>query len=168
MSTPPTQGFSLRRDVYTDIPSLLNTLLKVEEWALVLPQRPDIHQVRIPWSDFFDLPSLNRNIPVTEYRQFTAASELVSRIVLKVKLSLFLSFINRCVMLDPAETLLHDHSCGTERWDTCGGVPGPRLAVLACLQLLGLLPVWLAVISLQSNNLILAEYLEKTLKTPYN
>ncbi|KAB1253755.1 GDP-fucose protein O-fucosyltransferase 2 [Camelus dromedarius] len=72
MSTPPTQGFSLRRDVYTDIPSLLNTLLKVEEWALVLPQRPDIHQVRIPWSDFFDLPSLNRNIPVTEYRQFTA------------------------------------------------------------------------------------------------
>nr|XP_031526930.1 uncharacterized protein LOC102539576 isoform X2 [Vicugna pacos]XP_031526931.1 uncharacterized protein LOC102539576 isoform X2 [Vicugna pacos]XP_031526932.1 uncharacterized protein LOC102539576 isoform X2 [Vicugna pacos]XP_031526934.1 uncharacterized protein LOC102539576 isoform X2 [Vicugna pacos] len=45
MSTPPTQGFSLRRDVYTDIPSLLNTLLKVEEWALVLPQRPDTHQM---------------------------------------------------------------------------------------------------------------------------
>lgn len=35
-------------------------------------QSPDIHQVRIPWSDFFDLPSLNRNIPVIEYEQFIA------------------------------------------------------------------------------------------------
>ena len=76
----PPEGFNLRRDVYIRIASLLKTLLKTEEWVLVLPpwgrlyhwQSPDIHQVRIPWSDFFDLPSLNRNIPVIEYEQFIA------------------------------------------------------------------------------------------------
>ncbi|XP_036099630.1 GDP-fucose protein O-fucosyltransferase 2 isoform X1 [Molossus molossus] len=78
----PPEGFNLRRDVYIRIASLLKTLLKTEEWVLVLPpwgrlyhwQSPDIHQVRIPWSDFFDLPSLNRNIPVIEYEQFIAES----------------------------------------------------------------------------------------------
>ncbi|EMP26990.1 GDP-fucose protein O-fucosyltransferase 2 [Chelonia mydas] len=40
------------------------------EWE----QSPDIHQVRIPWSEFFDLPSLNKNIPVIEYEQFLAES----------------------------------------------------------------------------------------------
>lgn len=76
----PPEGFNLRRDVYIRMASLLKTLLKTEEWVLVLPpwgrlyhwQSPDIHQVRIPWSDFFDLPSLNRNIPVIEYEQFIA------------------------------------------------------------------------------------------------
>lgn len=76
----PPEGFNLRRDVYIRVASLLKTLLKTEEWVLVLPpwgrlyhwQSPDIHQVRIPWSDFFDLPSLNRNIPVLEYEQFIA------------------------------------------------------------------------------------------------
>ncbi|KFO28080.1 GDP-fucose protein O-fucosyltransferase 2 [Fukomys damarensis] len=78
----PPEGFNLRRDVYIRVASLLKTLLKSEEWALVLPpwgrlyhwQSPDIHQVRIPWSEFFDLPSLNRNIPVIEYEQFIAES----------------------------------------------------------------------------------------------
>uniref|UniRef100_A0A8C9JWM3 GDP-fucose protein O-fucosyltransferase 2 n=1 Tax=Panthera tigris altaica TaxID=74533 RepID=A0A8C9JWM3_PANTA len=83
----PPEGFNLRRDVYIRVASLLKTLLKTEEWVLVLPpwgrlchwQSPDIHQVRIPWSDFFDLPSLNRNIPVVEYEQFIAgeAAEVV-------------------------------------------------------------------------------------------
>ncbi|XP_011809628.1 PREDICTED: GDP-fucose protein O-fucosyltransferase 2 [Colobus angolensis palliatus] len=76
----PPEGFNLRRDVYIRIASLLKTLLKTEEWVLVLPpwgrlyhwQSPDIHQVRIPWSEFFDLPSLNKNIPVIEYEQFIA------------------------------------------------------------------------------------------------
>uniref|UniRef100_A0A8C9JW21 GDP-fucose protein O-fucosyltransferase 2 n=1 Tax=Panthera tigris altaica TaxID=74533 RepID=A0A8C9JW21_PANTA len=85
----PPEGFNLRRDVYIRVASLLKTLLKTEEWVLVLPpwgrlchwQSPDIHQVRIPWSDFFDLPSLNRNIPVVEYEQFIAgeAAEVVVR-----------------------------------------------------------------------------------------
>ncbi|XP_036767982.2 GDP-fucose protein O-fucosyltransferase 2 isoform X2 [Manis pentadactyla] len=78
----PPEGFNLRRDVYIRVASLLKTLLKTEEWVLVLPpwgrlyhwRSPDIHQVRIPWSDFFDLPSLNRNIPVIEYEQFIAES----------------------------------------------------------------------------------------------
>ncbi|NXT22101.1 OFUT2 fucosyltransferase, partial [Syrrhaptes paradoxus] len=78
----PPEGFNLRRDVYIRIASLLKTLLKSENWVLVLPpwgrlyhwQSPDILQVRIPWSEFFDLPSLNRNIPVIEYEQFLAES----------------------------------------------------------------------------------------------
>ncbi|XP_049641427.1 GDP-fucose protein O-fucosyltransferase 2 isoform X2 [Suncus etruscus] len=79
----PPEGFNLRRDVYIRVASLLKTLLKAEEeWALVLPpwgrlyhwQSPDIRQVRIPWADFFDLPSLGRNIPVLEYEQFIAES----------------------------------------------------------------------------------------------
>lgn len=81
----PPEGFNLRRDVYIRVASLLKTLLKTEEWVLVLPpwgrlyhwQSPDILQVRIPWSDFFDLPSLNRNIPVIEYEQFIAGETRV-------------------------------------------------------------------------------------------
>lgn len=80
----PPEGFNLRRDVYIRMASLLKTLLKTEEWVLVLPpwgrlyhwQSPDIPQVRIPWADFFDLPSLNRNIPVMEYEQFIAGEVL--------------------------------------------------------------------------------------------
>ncbi|XP_030309810.1 GDP-fucose protein O-fucosyltransferase 2 [Calypte anna] len=78
----PPEGFNLRRDVYIRIASLLKTLLKSENWVLVLPpwgplyhwQNPNILQVRIPWSEFFDLPNLNRNIPVIEYEQFLAES----------------------------------------------------------------------------------------------
>ncbi|RMC18330.1 hypothetical protein DUI87_04214 [Hirundo rustica rustica] len=78
----PPEGFNLRRDVYVRIASLLNTLRKSENWVLVLPpwghlyhwQSSDILQVRIPWSEFFDIPSLNRNIPVIEYEQFLAES----------------------------------------------------------------------------------------------
>ncbi|XP_077897330.1 GDP-fucose protein O-fucosyltransferase 2 [Ictidomys tridecemlineatus] len=74
----PMEGFNLRRDVYIRVASLLKTLLKTEEWVLVLPpwgrlyhwQSPDILQDRIPWSEFFDLPSLNKNIPVIEYEHF--------------------------------------------------------------------------------------------------
>ncbi|XP_021253475.1 GDP-fucose protein O-fucosyltransferase 2 isoform X2 [Numida meleagris] len=78
----PPEGFNLRRDVYIRIASLIKTLLKSENWVLVLPpwgrlyhwQSPDILQVRIPWSEFFDLASLNKNIPVIEYEQFLAES----------------------------------------------------------------------------------------------
>lgn len=65
--------------------SLLKILRKSEEWVMVLPpwgrlyhwQSPDIHQVRIPWSDFFDLESLNKNIPVMEYEDFIAGEAVV-------------------------------------------------------------------------------------------
>ncbi|XP_053328250.1 GDP-fucose protein O-fucosyltransferase 2 isoform X2 [Spea bombifrons] len=62
--------------------SLLKTLLKHSNWVLVLPpwgrlyhwQSPNIHQVRIPWAEFFDLECLNQNIPVIEYEDFIAES----------------------------------------------------------------------------------------------
>eukprot|EP00079_Xenopus_tropicalis_P038864 XP_017952635.1 PREDICTED: GDP-fucose protein O-fucosyltransferase 2 isoform X1 [Xenopus tropicalis] len=78
----PPEGFNLRRDVYIRVASLLKTLLKSSNWVLVLPpwgrlyhwQSPDIHQVRIPWAEFFDLDSLYQNIPVIEYEDFLAES----------------------------------------------------------------------------------------------
>ncbi|XP_075685813.1 GDP-fucose protein O-fucosyltransferase 2 [Rhinoderma darwinii] len=78
----PPEGFNLRRDVYIRMASLLKTLQKSSDWVLVLPpwgrlyhwQSPDIHQVRIPWSEFFDLHSLNNNIQVIEYEEFLAES----------------------------------------------------------------------------------------------
>nr|XP_033803177.1 GDP-fucose protein O-fucosyltransferase 2 [Geotrypetes seraphini] len=78
----PPEGFNLRRDVYIRVASLLKTLLRSGDWVLVLPpwgrlyhwQSPDIHQVRIAWSEFFDLESLNKNIPVIEYEQFLTES----------------------------------------------------------------------------------------------
>nr|XP_031532842.1 GDP-fucose protein O-fucosyltransferase 2-like [Vicugna pacos] len=84
----PPEGFSLRRDVCIHIAFLLKTLLKMEESVLVLPpwgrlyhwQSPDIHQVWIPWSDSFDLPSLNRNIPDIEYEQFIAGEVVVIKL----------------------------------------------------------------------------------------
>uniref|UniRef100_A0A8C9GPP7 GDP-fucose protein O-fucosyltransferase 2 n=1 Tax=Piliocolobus tephrosceles TaxID=591936 RepID=A0A8C9GPP7_9PRIM len=90
----PPEGFNLRRDVYIRIASLLKTLLKTEEWVLVLPpwgrlyhwQSPDIHQVRIPWSEFFDLPSLNKNIPVIEYEQFIAGRRAACGVCFMVSL----------------------------------------------------------------------------------
>ncbi|KAB1252335.1 GDP-fucose protein O-fucosyltransferase 2 [Camelus dromedarius] len=81
----PPEGFSLHRGVCIHIAFLLKTLLKMEELVLVLPpwgrlyhwQSLDIHQVRIPWSDFFDLSSLKRNILDTEYEQFIAGEMVI-------------------------------------------------------------------------------------------
>ncbi|XP_062972142.1 GDP-fucose protein O-fucosyltransferase 2 isoform X2 [Elgaria multicarinata webbii] len=78
----PPEGFNLRRDVYIRVASLIKTLLKSEAWVLVLPpwgrlyhwQSRDIHQIRIPWFVFFDVPSLSENIPVIEYEQFLSES----------------------------------------------------------------------------------------------
>ncbi|KAM8816553.1 GDP-fucose protein O-fucosyltransferase 2 isoform 2-T2 [Rhynchonycteris naso] len=148
----PPEGFNLRRDVYIRMASLLKTLLKTEEWVLVLPpwgrlyhwQSPDIHQVRIPWSDFFDLPSLNRNIPVIEYEQFIAESggPFIDQVYVlqsyaegwkegtweekiddrpcidPLLYSQDKHEYYRSVMLDRAENLLHDHYGGKEYWDT--------------------------------------------------
>ncbi|XP_059503047.1 GDP-fucose protein O-fucosyltransferase 2 isoform X2 [Stegostoma tigrinum] len=78
----PPEGFNLRRDVYLRMAGLVGTLLKSEDWVLVLPpwghlyhwQSEGLKQVRIPWSLFFDVPSLNKNIPVIEHEQFIAES----------------------------------------------------------------------------------------------
>ncbi|MEQ2206085.1 GDP-fucose protein O-fucosyltransferase 2 [Xenoophorus captivus] len=77
----PPEGFNLRRDVYIRMASLVKTLRKEgDDWVLVLPpwgrlyhwQSPDIHQIRIPWGEFFSLTSLQANVPVIEYEDFIA------------------------------------------------------------------------------------------------
>ncbi|PWA31215.1 hypothetical protein CCH79_00002911 [Gambusia affinis] len=77
----PPEGFNLRRDVYIRMASLVKTLREEgDDWVLVLPpwgrlyhwQSPDIHQIRIPWGEFFSLTSLQANIPVIEYEEFIA------------------------------------------------------------------------------------------------
>ncbi|XP_060784994.1 GDP-fucose protein O-fucosyltransferase 2 isoform X1 [Neoarius graeffei] len=78
----PPEGFNLRRDVYIRMASLLKTLRQRGDWVLVLPpwgrlyhwQSPDMHQVQIPWAEFFSVSSLQANIPVIEYEEFIAES----------------------------------------------------------------------------------------------
>ncbi|KAB1252358.1 GDP-fucose protein O-fucosyltransferase 2 [Camelus dromedarius] len=75
----PPEGFNLLRNVCIHIAFLLKTLLKMEEPVLVLfPWGHLYHwQSPDPWSDSFDLPSLNRNIPDIEYEQFVAGALLM-------------------------------------------------------------------------------------------
>lgn len=82
----PPEGFNLRRDVYIRMASLVKTLRKEgDDWVLVLPpwgrlyhwQSPDIHQVRIPWGEFFSLTSLQANVPVIEYEEFIAGEAFI-------------------------------------------------------------------------------------------
>ncbi|XP_063356067.1 GDP-fucose protein O-fucosyltransferase 2 isoform X2 [Pelmatolapia mariae] len=77
----PPEGFNLRRDVYIRMASLVKTLRKEgDDWVLVLPpwgrlyhwQSPNLHQIRIPWGEFFSLTSLQANVPVIEYEEFIA------------------------------------------------------------------------------------------------
>ncbi|XP_061548450.1 GDP-fucose protein O-fucosyltransferase 2 isoform X3 [Phycodurus eques] len=77
----PPEGFNLRRDVYIRIASLVKSLRKNgDDWVLVLPpwgrlyhwQSPNLHQIRIPWGEFFSLTSLQANVPVIEYEEFIA------------------------------------------------------------------------------------------------
>lgn len=77
----PPEGFNLRRDVYIRMASLVKSLRKDgDDWVLVLPpwgrlyhwQSPNVHQIRIPWGDFFSLTSLQANVPVIEYEEFIA------------------------------------------------------------------------------------------------
>lgn len=81
----PPEGFNLRRDVYIRMASLVKTLRKEgDDWVLVLPpwgrlyhwQSPNIHQIRIPWGEFFSLTSLQANVPVIEYEEFIAGELL--------------------------------------------------------------------------------------------
>ncbi|XP_035267827.1 GDP-fucose protein O-fucosyltransferase 2 [Anguilla anguilla] len=185
----PPEGFNLRRDVYIRMASLVKTLRNHGDWVLVLPpwgrlyhwQSPDIHQVRIPWSEFFSVSSLQANVPVVEYEEFIAESggpfvdqvlvlqnyaegwtdgkweekvderPCVERLMYSrdkqgyyrgwfwgyeetrglnvtclsaqghasILAPLLLNNItSTSVMLDRAETLLHDHYAGKDYWDT--------------------------------------------------
>ncbi|KAL8561615.1 hypothetical protein ACOMHN_001347 [Nucella lapillus] len=74
----PGEGFNLRRDVYMRVANLVRNLNKEAPWILVLPpwgrlyhwKSRHIDQIGIPWSLFFDLPSLRRFVPVIEFEEF--------------------------------------------------------------------------------------------------
>lgn len=74
----PGEGFNLRRDVYMRVANLVKELNKEEPWVLVLPpwgrlyhwKSPDLEQIKIPWSTFFDLPSLREHVPVIEFEEY--------------------------------------------------------------------------------------------------
>ncbi|KAG8432657.1 hypothetical protein GDO86_017047 [Hymenochirus boettgeri] len=148
----PPEGFNLRRDVYIRMASLLKTLQKTSNWVLVLPpwgrlyhwQSPDIHQIRIPWAEFFDLKSLDQNIHVIEYEDFLAESggPFIEQVYVlqgyaegwkegtweekvdqrpcidQLMYSEDRNGYYRSIMLDRAENLLHDHYGGKDYWDT--------------------------------------------------
>ena len=76
----PGEGFNLRRDVYLRIANLVKLLNEADDqhWILVLaPWRHLYHwqnrylkQEGEPWSNFFDVASLNRYVPVMEFDDF--------------------------------------------------------------------------------------------------
>lgn len=73
----PGEGFNLRRDVYIRLANLVHFLNEAEPWVLVLPPwgglyhwQSDIVQEKLPWSHFFDIPSLKFHIPVIEFEEF--------------------------------------------------------------------------------------------------
>ncbi|KAK7089096.1 GDP-fucose protein O-fucosyltransferase 2-like [Littorina saxatilis] len=73
----PGEGFNLRRDVYMRVANLVRNLNEDAPWILVLPpwgglyhwKSRHLDQTRIPWSTFFDLPSLRRFVPVIEFKE---------------------------------------------------------------------------------------------------
>lgn len=78
----PGEGFNLRRDVYMRIATLvkkLNKESKEKEWVLVLPPWGPLYhwktknigyQAQVNWSNFFDIPSLRKYVPVMELQDF--------------------------------------------------------------------------------------------------
>lgn len=81
----PGEGFNLRRDVYIRLSNLVKHLRRDEsnpdlnDWTMVLPpwgriryhwKEQDLEQSKLPWSTFFDVPNLNRHIPVMEFEDY--------------------------------------------------------------------------------------------------
>ncbi|XP_041371962.1 GDP-fucose protein O-fucosyltransferase 2-like isoform X2 [Gigantopelta aegis] len=74
----PGEGFNLRRDVYMRIAHLVRVLNDDAPWILVLPswsglfhwKSRHVEQRKLPWSLFFDLPSLRLFVPVIEFEDF--------------------------------------------------------------------------------------------------
>nr|XP_011415600.2 GDP-fucose protein O-fucosyltransferase 2 [Crassostrea gigas] len=70
----PGEGFNLRRDVYMRVANLVHHLNEREPWVLVLPpwvrmwhwKSRDVDQDRLKWSEFFDVGSLGKHVPVIE------------------------------------------------------------------------------------------------------
>ncbi|XP_076751412.1 PUB and ZnF_RBZ domain-containing protein tamozhennic isoform X4 [Xylocopa sonorina] len=78
----PPEGFNLRRDVFIRTAVFVKNLIKEEKefkWQLVLPPWGNLYhwqskhiglQMQLPWSLFFDVPSLQKYVPVIEMYQF--------------------------------------------------------------------------------------------------
>ena len=77
----PGEGFNLRRDVYLRVANLVKLVNQKSSktWVLVLPpwgrlyhwqSRHIENQIKIPWSTFFDVPSLNQHVPVIEFEDY--------------------------------------------------------------------------------------------------
>ncbi|XP_067003331.1 GDP-fucose protein O-fucosyltransferase 2 [Anabrus simplex] len=75
----PPEGFNLRRDVYMRMAVLARKLKKLGDWYLVLPpwgriyhwQSADVgKQHQLPWSLFFDVPSLRKFAPVMDMNEY--------------------------------------------------------------------------------------------------
>lgn len=73
----PGEGFNLRRDVYIRVANLIRKLNDVDNWVLVLPPWGNLYHwqnvrpgLYVPWKNFFDVESLNKWIPVTEFNDY--------------------------------------------------------------------------------------------------
>lgn len=71
------EGFNLRRDVFMRMAIFVRSLADSGDWHLVLPSWTHLYhwkspftQNHIPWSQYFDLPSLQKFAPVIETSQF--------------------------------------------------------------------------------------------------
>ncbi|CAF3926461.1 unnamed protein product [Rotaria magnacalcarata] len=76
------EGFNLRRDVYIRMANLIHTLRERKSadsnWILVLPPWGPLYhwfshnlpRTQLKWSNFFDIKSLSRFIPVIEFEDF--------------------------------------------------------------------------------------------------
>lgn len=74
----PPEGFNLRRDVYMRLAVFTRSLARrsADDWHLVLPPWFKLYhwdqqnsEVPLPWSTFFDVPSMKRFSPVIELNQ---------------------------------------------------------------------------------------------------
>ena len=80
----PGEGFNLRRDVFMRIAVFVKNLNAEGrgKFVLVLPPWGNLYhwqtrslgeQVKIPWSNFFDVESINRFVPVMELDEYIGA-----------------------------------------------------------------------------------------------
>lgn len=85
----PGEGFNLRRDVFMRIAVMVKQLNEKSDkvYTLVLPPWTRLYhwqtrelgdQSKIPWSLFFDVPSIRRFVPVIDYEQY---AEIASPII---------------------------------------------------------------------------------------
>ena len=88
------EGFNLRRDVYIRMAHLVHALRErtspESNWILVLPPwgplyhwfSRNLQRSQLPWSLFFDVPSLSQFVPVIEFEEFLRLSSSSSEMTI--------------------------------------------------------------------------------------